>query len=77
MATALMIVGGSVAVGSFVFATVNMGRQVKNVFSGDADKAFSGFGGMFSRHIGAMIGMVLGGVIFVVGLIMLVTQNLG
>lgn len=76
MATALMIVGGLIAVGSFIFAAVNMGRQVKNTFSGDADKVFSGFGGMFSRHIGAMIGMALGGATFVVGLIMLVVQNL-
>jgi len=70
MALGLIVVGALIAVGSFIFAAVNMAKQAKNVFDGDFDKASSGFGGMFTRHIGAMIGMVVGGAILSIGLIM-------
>lgn len=73
MAIGLIVVGLVIAVGSFVFAAVNMGKQVRDVFAGDADP-FSGFGGMFTRHIGAMIGMVFGGLIAVVGAIIGIVQ---
>ena len=69
MAIGLIIVGVVIAFGSFVFAAINMGKQAKNFLGGDVDKTFSGIGGMFGRHIGAMIGMVFGGLILTAGLI--------
>jgi hypothetical protein len=74
MATTLMIAGVIIVAGSFVFAIFNMGRQAGNVFRGDADRAFSDFGGTFTRHLGAMVGIVIGGLMFFVGLIMFISQ---
>lgn len=70
MVLTLIIVGALVSVGSFIFAALNMAKQAKNFLGGDADDMVSGFGGMFTRHIGAMIGMLVGGVILAIGLVL-------
>ncbi len=68
MAIGLIIIGVVIAFGSFVFAAINMGKQARNFLGGDVENS-SGIGGMFGRHIGAMIGMVFGGLILTAGLI--------
>lgn len=73
MAIGLIILGLVIAAGSFIFAAVNMGKQVRDVFAGDSDP-FSGFAGMFTRHIGAMIGMVVGGLIAAIGVVLGIVQ---
>ena len=70
MAIGLIIAGVVIIALSFIVALVNMAGQAKNVFSGKADDAFSGFGGMFARHIGAMIGVVIGGLTFSIGVVL-------
>ncbi len=55
----LMILGGVVAIGSFIFAAFNMAHL------GGKKSA----GGLISENFGAMIGIVVGGVIFWAGMI--------
>ena len=66
---ALIISGVVLCFGAFVFAALNMGRQANKTFSGDFNSEARGFGGMFGRHIGAMIAMAGGGVLVVLGFI--------
>lgn len=75
MATGLMIVGGLVWIGSFVFAGINIDRKANKIFSSGVNKALSGSGGMFNRLVGAIVGMILGGMTFVTGLIMLMLNT--
>ncbi len=75
MATGLMIAGGLVWIGSFVFAGINIDRKANKIFSSGVNKALSGSGGMVTRHISAKIGMVLGGMTFAIGLAILIIQN--
>ena len=62
-ALTLIIVGLVICFIAFVFATVNMiGRATRH-------NQFSKFSGMFKKHIVAMIILALGGLIFLIGLI--------
>jgi len=66
----LIIVGVLIAVGSFVFALFNMGRQAKRTFDGNTGLTFSGFGGAIARHLGSMAGLLIGGLMAFVGFAM-------
>jgi len=72
----LMIAGHFIFVGSLVFAVINMARQTKNISSSSMKMTSSNSGKMFTRHIGATVGMVLGGGMFLIGLIMMIVQKL-
>lgn len=63
LALVLIIVGLLIIFGAFVFAAINMLRVVTS-------RTSSGLGGMFVGHIGAMVGMAFGGLLFVTGLIL-------
>ncbi|PWU24024.1 hypothetical protein C5B42_01015 [Candidatus Cerribacteria bacterium 'Amazon FNV 2010 28 9'] len=65
-AVALMVVGIVIGFGGFVFAASNMAS-----FGGE-----EGFDGMFGNHIKAMIVVALGGVLFLIGLVLLAYQLL-
>ncbi len=67
---ALTIVGILIAVGSFIFALFNMGKQAKRTFDGNIEQALSGFGETFARHLGAIAGLIIGGLIAFVGIAM-------
>lgn len=75
MAVALIVVGFLIAGGSFAFAAINMGKHVYSMFDDKAETdSFTGFGGMFKRHIGAMVGMMVGGLIAAIGVVIGVVQ---
>lgn len=59
----LIIVGLVLGFGAFVFAAISMLRGVTN------RGPFSGFDSLFKRHIGAMIVMFFGGLLFVAGFV--------
>jgi hypothetical protein len=59
----LFVLGVVIVFGSFIYAAVNMGLSAKRFFDGTGDN----FGNMFMGHIGAMIGMVIGGFIAAIG----------
>jgi uncharacterized protein (DUF2062 family) len=61
-ATVIFIVGISFVLGSFIYAALNMGRAF-------SDSHFS-FDSMFQSHVGAMIGMAVGGVITLISGVM-------
>ena len=61
-ATAIFIVGISFVLGSFIYAALNMGRA----FSA----GHHSFDKMFRSHVGAMIGMAVGGVITLISGVM-------
>ena len=67
----LIIVGVLIALGSFLFALFNIGRQAKRVFNGDVGQAVSDFGGALAHHLGSMAGMVIGGLIAFIGIALL------
>lgn len=79
LAIGLIIAGLLVGFGAFAFAGLNMGRHVSRTFSGkqNFDQSFNSFGGMFGRHIGALIGMGAGGLMSVIGIILLILTLLG
>lgn len=59
----LFVMGIVIAFGSFIYAAINMGLSAKRFLDGtDAN-----FGNMFMGHIGAMISMVIGGLIAAIG----------
>ena len=63
-----LIIGGLVIVcGSFIFAAFNMFR---GVMDGDTVQ----FRDTVKKHVGAMIGMAIGGFIFVIGFIILIMR---
>ncbi len=73
----LLVVGAVIGVGTFIFATVNMGRAFKDPFSmlgmGETSgKQKSGFGGFFGGHISAMIAMALCGLVSFVGIVLII-----
>lgn len=74
--TIAMIAGAVVVAGSILFALINMGVHSSAVFSDDVDGSFSVFEGFFIRHVGAMIGMIIGGLAFVLGLIIFLARLL-
>ncbi len=59
LALILIIAGLLFSFGAFIFAAINMFRGVSR---GD-------MGGLFTGHIGAMIVMALGGLLFAIGVI--------
>lgn len=65
LAIVLVVSGLVIGFGAFVFAAVNMLRGFT------AEGSFSGF---FRKHIGAMIAMALGMVIFVLGVVIAVAE---
>lgn len=75
LAIGLIIFGVVVVGGSFAFAAVNMGKAASSMFGeNNSSDLFSGFGGMFKRHIGAMVGMMLGGLISTIGVVIGIVQ---
>jgi len=66
-AVLLIIVGVIIVAGSFIFAITNIGKQAKNIASGDFDKAFGNFGEIFSRHATAMVVTVIGALFIIIG----------
>ncbi len=75
LAIGLIILGVVVAGGSFAYAAINMVKTASNMFNeNESSDLFSGFGAMFKRHMFAMIGMVVGGLITFVGVVMGIVQ---
>jgi hypothetical protein len=63
-ALVLIVVGLVIGFAAFCFAAINMFRGVTG------KDPFSGFDGMLKGHIGAIIAMAFGGLLFVIGLIL-------
>lgn len=61
----LFVLGIVIAFGSFIFTMVNIGMSAKRFFNGTDDN----FGNVFMGHIGAMIGMGIGGLIATIGVL--------
>ena len=68
LALTLIIAGLLLGFGAFVFAAINMFRSVTR------EGSFSGF---FKGHIGAMIAMAFGGLLFLIGIIIAVGIVIG
>jgi hypothetical protein len=67
---AFIFAGVFIAVGSFIFAVFNIGRQAMRTFNSNTELSTSGHGGTFARHLGAMTGLVIGGLIAFIGIAM-------
>lgn len=59
----LSVLGVAIVFGSLIFAAINMGLSAKRFFDGADDN----FGNVFMGHMGAMIGMAIGGLIAIIG----------
>lgn len=68
---ALIIAGVFLIASSFIFGFINIGKQARTIFNGDNDKIVSGFGGTFTRHLFAIAGLVVGGLIAFIGIVIL------
>ena len=68
---ALIIAGVFIVASSFIFGLINIGKQARTIFKGDTEKTVSGFGETFARHLGAIAGLAIGGLIAFVGIAML------
>lgn len=64
LSLAFIILGLVISLVAFIFAAINMLRGMTK------EDQFSGFDSMFEGHIGAMIAMAFGGLLFVIGLIL-------
>ena len=70
----LIATGLLVAFASFAFAAFNMAAHVKHMVGDGPNPEV--FGGMFTRHLGAIVGVAFGGLLFVVGVILLILDVL-
>lgn len=71
----LLILGGVIGVGSFIYTLRNATNQVAHILdSNDQGDVMSRGGQIFSGHITAMIGMAVGSLIGFIGLIILIIQ---
>ncbi len=77
MATGLMIAGGLVWVGSFAFSVINTRRHINKIFSDKMDEVFPSFRWVLRYQPVGTVSETLGGVMFIIGLIMLIIQNPG
>ena len=68
---ALIITGIFIVASSFIFGLINIGKQARTIFKGDAEKTVSGFGGTFTRHLFAIAALVVGGFLAFIGIAML------
>ena len=64
----IIVAGALVSVSSFIGAAANMARGFKSFGEGNV----GGIGGVFAGHLGAMVGMIIGGFISFVGVITLI-----
>jgi len=69
----LAIGGLMIGIGAFVFALINMARGVPNLNLENG----RGFKGLFLGHIGAMVAMAFGGLLFIIGIIIAVGILIG
>jgi hypothetical protein len=79
---ATLALGIAIVFSSFVVAAGNMGRGAKAMFADfdqplshgrhNVDHGMSAFGKMFGNHIGAMVGMAIGGLVTFIGFILTV-----
>ncbi len=76
MAMGLMIAGSFVFVGSVVLSTTNLAWQILSTLDNNINKASSYSSKIFARHAGAIIGIMFGEAMFLVGMTMLIAQNL-
>ena len=74
MATGLMIAGGLVWAGSFTFSVINAINTIRyknRIFSDEMNEESRILRRMFNLQLGALIGVILGGGAFFIGLNML------
>lgn len=67
----LFVVGLVVALVSFIFAALNMKNMANSVMSKNGPNP-DAFAAGFGKHIGAMIPMVIGGLISIIGVVVLI-----
>ena len=70
-AVGIMVVGLAIGFGAFIFGAVNIFRGITN-----KSPSFD-FGGMLKQHMSAVVAMAFGGLLFGLGLVLLIVNLTG